>query len=267
MIVDSLLNLIIKNTKMSKLGSRCADLIFPGLIKTYRIFIGPACGLRFKLNARKQTAFLFGTYEYANVYFLLTHLSDKTVFWDIGAHIGYFTCIMARRLSKGCIVAIEPFPENIKLLHYHITLNDLKNIIVVEKALSYYDGKAIFFMNHDACMGRIVKNIEEDFKSQTINVPVSSIDSLVSLGLPVPHIIKIDAEGEEGNILKGAITVLQEYRPSCLIEIHTKEAAKLCWDILFSYQYNIQFLKGVSLCKAEKPQDIYGKHVWAKRIR
>lgn len=267
MIVDSLLNSIARNATLSKFCSWSADFIFPDLTKTYRVFTGPACGLRFKLNARKQTAFLFGTYEYANVYFLLRRISSKAVFWDIGAHIGYFTCIMSRLLTEGYVVAIAPFPENIKLLNYHITLNNLKNIIVIEKAMSYYDGEAMFFINHDAHIERIAKNLEEDFKSKTINVSVSRIDSLVNSGLPIPRIIKIDAEGEEGNILKGATAVLQEHRPSCLIEIHTPETAKLCWDILFSYQYNIQFLDGISLCKVKKLQDIYPKHIWAEQIR
>jgi len=267
MIIDSLLNLIARNPKISKIGSRFADVIFPDLTKTYRVKIGPARNLKFKLNARTQTALLFGTYERTNIDLLLTRVSRETVFWDIGAHIGYFTCIMSRHLTNGCVVAVEPFPDNVKLLYEHIMLNDLRNVIVIEKALSSYEGEATFSIAHNSSMDKIVNNIECS-ESKTINVPVATIGALVNARLPAPHIIKVDAEGEEGHILEGARTVLQIHRPSCLIMIHTPEAAQICWDVLRSNRYNIRFLNtSTFLKKAEKPKDICGRHIWAEPIK
>ena len=266
MLSDFLLNLIVKNHRVSKLCSRIADFIFPKSTKTYRVLTGPGRNLKFRLNARDQTAVLFGTYEHTNVLFLLKHISERTIFWDIGAYIGYFTCIMSRRLVKGSVISVEPLPQNIALLRQHIQLNNLKNVIIVEKALSSSQGSASFLMPESSQEGRLVDNLES-LQEKMISVSVTTIDTLVESGVPIPDILKIDAEGEEGRILKGARAVLERRRPSFLIEIHNLESARICWDILSCCLYQIKFLEGVFLRKAEKVENIEGRHIWAEPVK
>lgn len=250
---------------MSKIIGKFVDFIYPDVIKTYRVLAGPGRNLHLKINARTQTAVLFGTYERANIDFILTRVCEKTVFWDIGAYIGYFICIISRRATNGYVVAVEPFPENTKLLYENVHLNNLRNVIVIEKALSSFVGLAPFSITQSVSEGRIVNN-SEILNDRTIEVPVTTLDILINSGLPAPNIIKIDTEGEEGNILKGATTVLQELRPFWLIEIHNLDTAQHCLDILKAYKYNVLLLKGVSLCSLERVEDISGEHIWAEPI-
>ena len=266
MVIDSLLNLIALNPKISKLGSRFADFIFPDYPKIYKVFAGPGRALRLKLNARTQTSFLFGAYERANVNFLLTRIFDKAIFWDIGANIGYFSCIMARCLTKGEVVCVEPLPENIRLLREHMRINNLKNIIIIDKALSSSEKSASFLVAENLSEGKIADN-KEDLPEKKIQIAVTTIDSLMKSGIPMPDIVKIDTEGEEGEILKGARAVLQNRPPSFLIEIHGPENAQICWDILSGYLYRIKFFNGVYLEEAEGPQDIADRHIWAELLK
>ncbi len=267
MIVANLLEKISNNPKLSNIGSLIADFIFPDKTKNYPVLSGPGRNLWFKLNARTQTAILFGVYEQANVKFLLNHVSDKAVLWDVGAYIGYFTYIMSRRLINGWVVAVEPVPENIKLLYEHSALNNLKNVLIIEKALSSYEGSASFSITQSTHQGKIAINKKFFPTTGIINVPVTTIDALVNSGVPLPNIIKIDAEGEEGRILQGAALVFRRYRPRCLIEVHTPEAARLCWDFLSPQGYSILLLNRTSVFKADKPEDICYRHIWAEPIR
>jgi len=266
MIFNLLLNLIARSHRMSQFASHLTNFILADSIKTYRIFTGPACGMKMNLNARRETAFLFGTYEIANVNLLLKHLSSETVFWDIGAHIGYFTCIMSRRLSKGQVVCVEPLLENVELLRENIRLNNLRNAVIIDKALSSSEKLVSFSISESSYEGRIVHN-QEHLPGKKINIKATTIDTLIKSGLPVPDIVKIDVEGEEGRVLKGATLVLQKYQPCFLIAIHTPENAQTCWDILSFYRYNIKFLNNGFLQQAEKPQDIENRHIWAEVIK
>jgi len=266
MNTDFLLNLIAKNKTAFKLGSYFVDFVFSDSIKTYRIIFGPARGIIMKLSARKQTSFLLGIYESAAVNLLLKHLSDETVFWDIGAHTGYFTCIMSPRLTEGRVICVEPLSENIELLRENIRLNNLKNTIIIDKALSSSEKIVSFLVAKDSYQGKIAHN-QEYLPGKKVYIKATTIDALIKSGIPVPNILKIDAEGEEGRILKGATLVLQKYQPCFLIEIHSSENAQICWDILSFYRYNIKFLNNGFLQQAERPQDIENRHIWAEVIK
>jgi len=253
---------------MAGLASHFVDFIFTDSVKTYRIFSGPAYGIKMNLNARRQTAFLFGTYEIAPLNLLLKYISSETVFWDIGAQIGYFSCIFSRLLTKGCVVSVEPFPEHLELVREHIRINNLRNVIIIDKALSSVEKSFPFVIARGAHEGKIAHNKEHlNLTVKAVNIEATTMDILINSGVPVPNIVKIDTEGEEGQILKGATLVLQKYQPSFLIEIHDLENAQMCWDILSFYHYNIKFLNNGFLRQAERPQDIDNKHIWAETIK
>ena len=265
-LVDPLAKWVAGNATASKISGYLLDFILPGEVKTYQVIAGPAHNLSLRLDARKQTAILFGTYERGNIDFLLKHVSQGSIFWDIGANLGYFSCIVARIAVKGCVVSIEPLPDNIELLNEHIHLNRLKNVFLVEKAVSSWQGQGLFIKADNPYMGRISEKRENQDLDQ-IEISVTTVDQLASSGLPLPTILKIDAEGQEGLILEGAVTVLKERSPSLLIEIHTLEAAGHCWDILRSLGYDIQALRKDVGEPVEKYQDIYGRHIWAEKVK
>lgn len=263
--MDSFLNFALRQPCVRKIGSWLADLIFPNTVKTYRILGGPGKGLLFKLNARNETEYLFGTYENRVGKFLLRQTSNNTVFWDIGANSGYFSCILARSIRDGRVVAIEPQPYCINLLKEHAGLNRLKNMIIIEAALSSRKRNGSLIIADDSRMGRLCSKAGDN-RTGRIEVAVTTADKLLERGLPKPTLIKIDAEGEEGKILEGAAKILKELRPSLIVEIHTPEAAKDCWQILQTHRYGVYVLTPGRLKRAEEAGDIYGGHIWAEPV-
>src|SRR6266851_4651381 len=94
--------------------------------------------LALHLQAYKRDAVGRGLYrrkvhEPSLTKFLLTRFanSEEKNFIDVGANIGYFSCLMSKLAGPaGKVLAIEPEPQNLKLLEQNIGINDLTNVMV-----------------------------------------------------------------------------------------------------------------------------------------
>ena len=65
---------------------------------------------------------------------------------DLGANIGYFTCLLAKIVGEGGkVFAFEPDPRNLKLLRRNIQENDYKNVIIADKAVSDVNGSCTLY--------------------------------------------------------------------------------------------------------------------------
>jgi len=120
---------------------------------------------------------------------------------DIGAHIGIFTLKAAKSVGKGgLIIAIEPDPENYKLLIKNIKINNYSNVIPLNLACANFKGigKLYIFSRNDAASLKTKSNKE-------IEVSVTKLDDLLNeLKIVKIDFIKIDVERMELEILKGA---------------------------------------------------------------
>lgn len=124
---------------------------------------------------------------------------------DIGAHVGVFTLKAAKAVGeKGQVVAIEPEPGNVALLRQNIARNGTENVIVIDKAVSSYKGEAKLNLSDLSSCTSLVQPLLYS-SGNCIEVETDSLDNIVSeLGLSRVDFIKIDAEGSEPEILKGA---------------------------------------------------------------
>ena len=126
---------------------------------------------------------------------------------DVGANIGVYTVLAAEKVGKnGKVIAIEPETENYKRLIENIQLNNFRNVISQNIGLTDHEGfeKLYFssFVGHSL--------IFQEDKNSYIKVPVKTIDKLVEeLNLKKIDIIKIDTEGSELPVLKGAEKTLK----------------------------------------------------------
>jgi len=183
---------------------------------------GVGQGLRFN-TGRSNAGYMLGTTEPRVQNALASLIQPGMVVYDVGANVGFFTVIAARLSGpEGRIVAFEPLPENFERIRHNIALNNFQNIIVRSEALSDTDGQAQFQVSAEPTWGNLVgagKDIGQ--KTGTIDVKVSRLDSLLETGdLPVPNLIKIDVEGAEAQVLRGAENTLRRARPFLLIELH-----------------------------------------------
>jgi len=122
---------------------------------------------------------------------------------DIGAYVGMFTVKASTLVGEsGLVVAIEPAENNLSFLRQNTA--GRKNVRIVSKAVSNCVGKAKLYISTASPCHTLIKS-----HKRYTEVETTTIDALVSqLELPRVDFIKIDAEGFEYEILKGAESVL-----------------------------------------------------------
>ena len=140
------------------------------------------------------------------------------VFIDVGAHIGKYTFPVARVLrGDGVVVAIEPNPRVFRALMEGVKLNGFRNVVALNIALGDRDGNVVFCEKLATGTSSVVE-LEDCL--DVIKVPMRSLDSLVAeLVLPKIDVIKIDVEGAEMLVLKGAISTLKKFKPHIFVEV------------------------------------------------
>ena len=178
-------------------------------------------GLRFN-TGRSNAGYMLGTTEPGVQHAFASLIQPDMVVYDIGANVGFFTVIAARLCPQGRVVAFEPLPENLERIRHNVVLNNLQNIIVRSEAISNADAQARFQVSQEPTWGKLA-SVDNGIspKVSTIDVKVSRLDSLVESGeIPIPGLIKIDVEGAETGVLRGAQSTLRLARPLLLIELH-----------------------------------------------
>jgi FkbM family methyltransferase len=161
-------------------------------------------------------------YEEEALKIILMKLSSGGIFADVGANIGYFSCLGALKNSEAKVFAFELGDENCKILERNRKLNNLSNLIIEHCAVSDFSGEVF---HHDSAVGNaVLKIIESNPEHDPDIVPVRSVsldDYFAKQGL-VPSLIKIDVEGAEMKVLHGMKHLL--VNPiHLLIEIHPKD--------------------------------------------
>lgn len=143
-----------------------------------------------------------GLHEYADMAFVLHLLRDDDLFLDLGANIGSYT-VLASRVCRARSIAIEPDPRTISFLQRNIEANKIEDRVeIVETALGAASGLARFSIGFDT-----TNRIVEDFSVTTREVRITALDSIV--GDRRPTMIKMDVEGYEAEVLKGARQTLK----------------------------------------------------------
>ncbi len=153
---------------------------------------------------------ILGVYEPATVKHFWEAVKPGSVVLDIGAHIGYYTVMAAKRVgSRGKVYAFEPSKENLVLLNKNIKINKFKNVISVNKAVSDSTKKVKFYINPISTGMNSLVNI--GYKGErSITVDAISLDDFFGKKLPKVSVIKMDIEGGEFSALKGMRNLLKK---------------------------------------------------------
>jgi FkbM family methyltransferase len=142
-----------------------------------------------------------GVHEWEELQFCLRYLRPGDHFVDVGANVGVFSTLVGTRIAGVRITAVEPFPPVREDLLANLALNDLSSdvVTVVDSALSDAPGEATFEVLDRDVLNRLAPG---DGGTTGITVPVTTLDALV--GDDPPALIKIDVEGSELLVMKGA---------------------------------------------------------------
>lgn len=126
---------------------------------------------------------------------------------DIGANIGYYTLIAAKKISKdGKVFAFEPEPYNFSILEKNIKLNRFNNIKAIKMAVSETKGKSNLFLSEE--IGNTGSHTLQGKSNKTTLVAVISLDEFFKHSDKI-DIIKMDAEGAEYSIFKGMLNIIK----------------------------------------------------------
>jgi FkbM family methyltransferase len=227
-----------ENSATSRAMSRITRSIRSG---ERRIAGGPAQGMLIDLSGSRPS-YLLGTTEPGVQEFIVEHLHEGGVFYDLGANVGYFTLVGARIVgSRGRVRAYEPFTENAAALRRNVALNGLTDTVtVVEAAVADHAGQAAFRTGPTGQDGRLSDEGE-------LVVPMVTLDEEIGQGAAPPTFVKIDIEGAELAALRGMREALKTHRPVVLCEVHhpphgleTNPVARL----LAEASYDVRWLEG-----------------------
>lgn len=156
-------------------------------------------------------------YEPEHTWLVEKIIKDDSVALDIGANIGYFTAVMADKISKGKIYTIEAVPMLAGLIEKSKKICGWNNVEILNTGL--YDGKGDLtvrvnyvnpgcfrVLNESDELEKIDKNIVEQ-------VSLDTLDNLLYDKLSRLDYIKMDVEGAEGRVFKGGKKIIEKFKP------------------------------------------------------
>ena len=144
-------------------------------------------------------------------------LHDGAVFHDIGASVGYFTIEVAACFGdRVSIVAVEPQPGPVGALTRSVTVNGYRNVRVLPLLLSDEQGEGRLHVPSRSVHASLVPRARP---RAVVSRAMTTLDALVADGrTPAPDVIKIDVEGAELAVLRGARAVLTRHHPAVIFE-------------------------------------------------
>src|ERR671918_403820 len=161
---------------------------------------------------------------------IIEHFTPKQgdIVVDIGAHMGRYTIIASKRVgTNGKVVAIEAHPGNFEMLNRNIKLNQLANVIPLNYAVYSKETKIKLYLPEEESGYTIYNTIMSNragTEDKFVDVNAQTVDYLLELNQIKEELInwiKIDVEGAEFEVLKGATNVLSKSKDiALLIEIH-----------------------------------------------
>ncbi len=204
---------------------------------------GLANGLWIHIDLANERTWWFGTHEPATQEAFRRVLGPDKVMYDVGAHIGFYT-LPAARLGADAI-AFEPDPESAARVRTHVDRNGLRDRVrVVEAAVWSSSFPSITFRRGlPRSQGGVSWQDHQPVLAmgEVIEVATVCLDDFVASGGPAPHIIKVDVEGSESEVLKGAINILCNHHPVLIVEVHTVEEHVTVSQILENVGYTARW--------------------------
>lgn len=164
-----------------------------------------------------QHLFTFGAYERDTQNTILQFLSERGAFIDVGANVGALALPIAKSRPHVSIVCIEADPRIYRVLQENIARNGCGRIQTVSCVSGPTDGQIVkFYSAPDESFG--MGSIGPQFCSEPIMLEQRSLDSvLTDMNIREVDVVKIDVEGAEVGVLRGARQLLACKRPPAII--------------------------------------------------
>jgi FkbM family methyltransferase len=155
-------------------------------------------------------------------------LKPGQVFFDVGAHHGWDSMWTLPLVGEeGLVVSFEPSPVNLSILEWHRTRNHISQWTIVPKAVADVDAEEAFFLvdSGDSPMNSLTTGAPDtplmsgrDVRKTFIQT--TTLDTYCREFGRSPDVVKIDVEGAELLVLRGAAVLLREACPTIIVAVH-----------------------------------------------
>jgi len=183
-----------------------------------------------------------GIYEGEETAIIKDIVKPEMIVLDMGAHIGFFTLLMANLVGKdGYVYSFEPNPNVFSRLKKNLEINpDLSGWIEIKKlALGSKETKSNFFCPSTGFEGfGGLKNTKRAPINEIIKVDVVTLDKFIKENnIKKLDFIKMDVEGGEFDIFRGAEYTLNKLRPTILFEAEELNSASYGYRVFELLNY------------------------------
>jgi FkbM family methyltransferase len=166
-----------------------------------------------------------GVWEPESIQAVAEHLSPSATFIDVGAHIGYYSLRAATMVgSNGHVISIEPNPQTVPKLRGNIEASNAGMASVWPVACAASESTLQLYAAPESNTGE--SSLSKENASQEGAAPIAysvqarPLDAIVrEAKLDRVDVIKIDVEGAEFEVLKGAARTLDDFRPVLIVEL------------------------------------------------
>ena len=180
-------------------------------------------------------------------------LKPGHVFFDIGAHHGWVSMWTLPLVGKeGVVVSFEPSPANLSILEWHRTRNYFAQWTIVPKAVSDVDAedKEFFLVDtgdspmNSLTTGKPGTPLMSGRNIRKTSIQTISLDTFCNEVNLRPNLVKIDVEGAELLVLRGAAKLLSESYPTIILAVHPYwlpigQSPQQIFELLTGYGYAV----------------------------
>lgn len=174
----------------------------------------------------------FGYVETYDIRVFINLIQKENVIFDIGANTGIYSVLSSIVMDQSVVYSFEPYPVNYIRLNENITLNARKNIQTVQKAVGAEKTSIVFTVPAEDMISDTSSVLESFSKStyegrikwKSIEVEQVTVDDFcIENDINRVDLMKIDVEGYEMDVLRGALKTIQKDRPIILLESFLNE--------------------------------------------
>lgn len=145
---------------------------------------------------------------------------------DVGANVGPYTLVAANKVGPGgSVIAFEPDPLCYRKLVNNVELNSFSWVTTENLALNDTEDQVSFYTRR-SCEDNQGQGslVNYDFHSDELLIRSTTLDNyLLMEPINSVDVIKIDTQGSEMKVLRGARTIIDKYRPNVLLRCHEEK--------------------------------------------
>lgn len=187
-------------------------------------------------------------------------LPNRGLILDIGANLGVMSAYLAQKNSSWKIVAIEPIPLHIAIIHRFFKYKKLVDIDVVESAISNKQGLVEMKVPLEDGVwqhGLASLEMQNDKAGELHQVSAITLDQLME---QYPHEIlvgvKIDVENHEWEVIQGGLQTIEKYQPIIMAELWNNHKKEQCLDLFISLGYRVMYVDAQAQLISYQGEDV-----------